>query len=152
MNRLYTSYVRIGGRILTSTSPIQTYVQTKGSFRYASPRARIAVIMQSPLQEEQRYMFPIDANSSTEAEWASVAIGLSLAVERGSESIVLENDNLGVIRSLIFPNTKLRQEYARYYRDRILLTAFETSWTGARCILCEENKADGLFGKRDQPR
>jgi hypothetical protein len=108
--------------------------------------------MQSPLQEEQRYMFPIDANSSTEAEWASVAIGLSLAVERGSESIVLENDNLGVIRSLIFPNTKLRQEYARYYRDRILLTAFETSWTGARCILCEENKADGLFGKRDQPR
>jgi hypothetical protein len=90
-------------------------------------------------------MFPVTANSSTEAEWASVAIGLSLAVERGCDAIALENDNLGVIRSLIFPHTKLRHEYARYYRDRILLTAFETSWTGARWIPREENRADDLF-------
>ena len=122
--------------------PILTYVQTDGSFRSC---ARIAVIMQPPSQEEQRYMFPVDANSSTEAEWASVAIGLSLAVERRSDAVAIENDNLNIIRSLIFPNTKLRHEYARYYRDRILLSALETSWTGARWIPREENKADGLF-------
>ena len=144
MNRLYKSYMRIGGRMVLPP-PILSYVQTDGSFRAATPRARIAVIIQPPADEEQRYMFPVDANSSTEAEWASVAIGLSLAVERGSDAVALENDNLGVIRSLIFPKTKLRHEYARYYRDRILVSALETSWTGARWIPREENRADNLF-------
>ena len=93
-------------------------------------------------------MFPVEASCSTEAEWASVAIGLSLALERGSDAIAVENDNLGVIRSLIFPNTKLRHEYARYYRDRILLSALETSWTGARWIPREQNRADDLFRQK----
>ena len=142
MNQLYTSYVRIGGRILTSRCPIQTYVQTNGSFRSASPRARIAVIIQP---QQQRYMFPIDANSSTEAEWASVAAGLSLAVEGGSDAIAVDNGNLGVIRSLILPTTRLRHEYARFYRERILLESRETAWTGVRWISPEQNRADDLF-------
>ena len=120
MNRLYKSYIRIGGRMLLPQSafpPVLTYVQTDGSFKGTSPRARVAVIIQP---QQQRYMFPIDANSSTEAEWASVAAGLSLAIEAGCDAIALENDNLGVIRSLILPTTRLRHEYARFYRDRIL--------------------------------
>ena len=145
MNRLFKSYIRIGGRMLLPP-PILSYVQTDGSFRVArEPRARVAAIIQKPSDEQLRFMFPISANCSTEAEWASVAIGLSLAVERGCDAVALENDNLGVIRSLIFPNTKLRHEYARYYRDRILLTAFETSWTGARWIPREEHRVDDLF-------
>lgn len=126
--------------------PILTYVQTDGSYRLS--RARIAAIIQPTAGEEQRYMFPIEASCSTEAEWASVAIGLSLALERGSDAIAVENDNLGVIRSLIFANTKLRHEYARYYRDRILLSALETSWTGARWIPREQNRADDLFRQK----
>jgi len=144
MNRLYKSYIRIGGRMLFPP-PIVSYVQTDGSFKATSPRARVAVIIQSP-SEEQRYMFPIDANSSTEAEWASVAAGVSLAIERNCDAIALENDNLGVIRSLILPTTRLRHEYARFYRDRILTTAAqETAWTGARWIPREQNRADNLF-------
>lgn len=147
MHRLYTSYFRIGGRMLLPP-PILSYVQTDGSFRASrgtEPRARIAAIIQPPSGEEQRYMFPVEGSSSTEVDWASFAIGLSLAVERGSDAIAVENDNLNVIRSLIFPSIKLKHEYARYYRDRILLTAFETSWTGARWIPREQNKADALF-------
>ena len=141
MNRLYKSYIRIGGRMLLPP-PVLTYVQTDGSFKGTSPRARVAVIIQP---QQQRYMFPIDANSSTEAEWASVAAGLSLAIEAGCDAIALENDNLGVIRSLILPTTRLRHEYARFYRDRILTSAAETSWTGARWIPREQNRADDLF-------
>ena len=151
MNRLYNSYFRIGGRLLlpqtcrqTPAFPVLSYVQTDGSYR-ARDRARVAVIIQPPSDKEQRYMFPVDANSSTEAEWASVAAGLSLAVERGCDAVALENDNLGIIRSLIFPASRLRHEYARFYRDRILMTAIETSWTGAQWIPREENKADELF-------
>ena len=143
MNRLYKSYIRIGGRMLFPQSafpPVLTYVQTDGSFK--GTRARVAVIIQP---QQQRYMFPIDANSSTEAEWASVAAGLSLAIEAGCDAIALENDNLGVIRSLILPTTRLRHEYARFYRDRILTSAAETSWTGARWIPREQNRADDLF-------
>ena len=149
MNRLYNSYVRIGGRLLyrqAPSFPILSYVQTDGSFgKRERDRARVAVIIRPPSDVEQRFMFPVDANSSTETEWASVAAGLSLAVERGSDAVALENDNLGVIRSLIFPASRLRHEYARFYRDRILMTAAETSWTGARWIPREENKADELF-------
>ena len=137
---------RQAGCLAPAFPPILTYVQTDGSFRLS--RARIAAIIQPPAGEEQRYMFPVEASCSTEAEWASVAIGLSLALERGSDAIAVENDNLGVIRSLIFPNTKLRHEYARYYRDRILLSALETSWTGARWIPREQNRADDLFRQK----
>jgi len=148
MNRLYTSYVRIGGRMLfppPAFPPILTYVQTDSSFKGASPRARVANIIQTP-SNIYRYVFPIDANSSTEAEWASVAAGFSLAIEAGCDAIALENDNLGIIRSLILPTTRLRHEYARFYRERILTTAAqETAWTGARWIPREQNRADDLF-------
>jgi ribonuclease HI len=143
MNQLKNPFMRIGGRTIFPL-PILTYVQTDGSFRQMKPKARVATIIQTPA-ETYRCMIPIDAYSSTEAEWASVLFGLTLALEKNCEAIAVENDNLGVIRALVMPQPRLRHEYARFYHNQILTQAKETAWTGARWIPREQNKADDLF-------
>jgi hypothetical protein len=156
MNTLKNPFMRIGGRMILPQSyrqtgclvpsfpPILTYVQTDGSFRQMNPKARVATIIQTP-GETYRYMIPIDADSFTESEWASVLFGLTLALEKNCDAIALENDNLGVIRALVLPKPRLRHEYARFYHNQILTQAKETSWTGARWIPREQNNADALF-------
>jgi ribonuclease HI len=143
MNQLKNPFMRIGGRMLLPP-PILTYVQTDGSFRQMKPKARVATIIQTPV-ETYRYMIPIDAHSSTEAEWASVLFGLTMALERNCEAVALENDNLGVIRSLVMPRPRLRHDYAKFYHNQIFKQAKETAWIGARWIPREQNKSDALF-------
>ena len=75
-------------------------------------------------------MIPIDARTLTEAEWVSVLFGLTMALEKNCDSLVLENDNQGVIRALMTPRPRLRHEYARYYHNQILSLTNETEWTG----------------------
>ena len=140
--------IRIGGKILFPQSyrhaslPVISYIQTDGSFKPGE--ARIAGILRTPAKSIQ-YMFPIKAKSSTETEWASVAFGLQIALEYNCDTVALENDNLGVIRSLLFPDSRLRHEYARIYRDRILTLSTKTEWTGVRWIPRDQNTADALF-------
>ena len=90
-------------------------------------------------------MVKCKAANSTEAEWSSVAFGLSLALENNYEMVGLENDNLGVISALMFPLNPLKHDYAKYYRERIQTLSKSTLWTGVRWIPRAMNKADALF-------
>jgi ribonuclease HI len=136
-------FIRIGGAY---THNLFARVQTDGSYRQRLPRARIAMILFTHTDEfNASDMRPIHADSSTEAEWASVAAGLAFALEHGEESIAIENDNLGVIQSLASPHKHVRHEYARYYRNEIQTMAQHTAWTGVRWIPRRMNRADELF-------
>jgi len=84
-------------------------------------------------------MIPVDAHTQTEAEWASVLFGLTMALEKNCEAIAIENNNLGVIRALLMQRPRLRHEYARHYHNQIITLANETEWTGV------QNKSDALF-------
>jgi len=120
--------------MMSSVVPsILTYVKTKGTIHNIHPRARAAVIINAP-SDIYRYMIPIDARTPTETEWASVLFGLTMALENNCDSLVLENENLGLIRSLVMPRPRLRYEYARHYHNQILTRAKETEWTGVRWI------------------
>lgn len=120
--------------------PILTYVQTSGSFHKVHPKARVAAIINAP-SDIYRYMIPVDANSTTEAEWASVLFGLTMAIERSCEVIVIEHKHSGIIRSLMMPRPRLRHEYAQFYHNQIITRANETTWTGVRW----QNHADTLL-------
>jgi len=138
-------YNRIGGSMLHAP-PVFACVQTDGSFRSREPKARIAVLLRradgnSLLSDVQI----IHANNSTEAEWASVAHGLQFSLENNETTIALENDNLGVVQSLINTRAPLRHDFAKYYRHEIQILARESVWTGIRWIPRIANRADALF-------
>jgi len=111
--------------------PILTYVQTSGTFHKVHPKARVATIINAP-SDIYKYVIPVDAHTPTEVEWASVLFGLTMAIERSCDTIVVENKNLGIIRSLMTPRPRFRYEYAQYYHNQILKQANETAWTGVR--------------------
>lgn len=91
-------------------------------------------------------MFEIEkAASSTETEWASIAHGLQFALEKSEEAVAIENDNLGVVASLMLPRKPLKQDYARHYQNEIYTLTKQTSWTGIRWIPRGRNAADILF-------
>lgn len=147
---LGTPFHCIGG-LATIPSPSAFHrIQTDGSFGQRHG-PRIAAIIYTPAhQVGPSWMGPIRANSSTETEWASVALGLRMALEFNHRHVGIENDNLGVIRSLIFHRefkAKRNQEYARYYFNEIMKTAAQTEWTGVRWIPRGLNRADDLFHK-----
>ena len=143
--RIRASYTRIGG-LLRYQPPAVACVQTDGSYRQRIPKARIAAVLLTADRAHVRTcMIPIDAHSSTETEWASVALGIQQALESNQEAIGIENDNLGVIRGLILSERPLRHEYARHYRNEIQELAKYTEWTGVRWIPREANHADSLF-------
>jgi hypothetical protein len=137
-------YYRIGGR--RALQPlVLTRVQTDGSFGRPSG-ARVAAIVTPPSGSTASQMVRVpDATSSTEAEWASVAFGLRLALENDHETVGLENDCLGVVSALMYPANPLRHAYARYYRGLIYSLTAQTMWTGVRWIPRQANRADDLF-------
>ena len=81
----------------------------------------------------------------SEAEWASVAMGLTNCMEENYRVIGIENNNLGVISQLIFSDRVLRRDYARHYRAKIYDLARQTEWTGVRWIPRDLNLADGIL-------
>jgi hypothetical protein len=75
-----------------------------------------------------------------------------MALELNHRHLGIENDNLGVIRTLIFhrdfaTKAKRQHEYVRYYFNDIMKSAAETEWTGVRWIPRGLNRADDLFHK-----
>lgn len=137
-------YWRIGGK-RTIRSPFLACIQTDGVF-HRQYGGRHAAIITSPCgYEAVTQMVKCKASNTTEAEWSSVAFGLSLALENNYEMIGLENDNLGIISALMFPQNSLKHEYAKYYRHRIQTLSKSTRWTGIRWIPQAMNKADVLF-------
>jgi ribonuclease HI len=123
-------HIRIGGRHVYP-GPLIAYVQTDGSYR--RHESYVAAILRSSVNHDlvnrkQR----ITAASSTEAEWASVAYGIRLAIEKDEHTIALENDNLSVVHGLLWPQNPLKHHYARHYRDEIYKLSTNTVWTGVR--------------------
>ena len=136
-------YHRIGGH-LTFPPPLVARAQVDGSFSRAS--GKVAAILTTDTGEAiYRKTQAMKAFNSTETEWAAVALGLELALQHDQTAIGIENDCLGVIQALMFPDTPLKHAYARHWRATIQKLATETHWTGVRWIPREINKADGLL-------
>jgi len=77
-------------------------VQTDGSYGSKKGGRIAAILYHTDHTPGPRTMIHVTASSSTETEWASVALGLALAIQHKKAHVALENDNLGVMRSLIF--------------------------------------------------
>jgi hypothetical protein len=139
-------YFRIGGNI-SYMPPLLAQLQTDGS--RTSTQSRVAMILTT--RDHMNIYKKVDniphTESSTESEWASIASGLEFALTKGETSIGIENDNLGVVGSLITDKRDFRHSYAYYYRDKILRMTRLTLWTGIRWIPREINRADDLFHK-----
>jgi len=86
-----------------------------------------------------------NAESSTEAEWASLYYGLLVAHTNREWAIGLENDCLGVVSSLLYGTRRQPKPYAVYYRGKITDVASTMDWCGIRWIPREQNRADRLF-------
>lgn len=149
---LGTPFHCIGGLTQIPSPSAFHRIQTDGfCSKQHGPQAKIAAIIYTPDHKVGlSSMGSIRANSLTETQWASIALGLHLAVENNYRHVGIENDNLGVIRSLIFHrdidfNTKQNQEYARYYFHQIMKVVDTTEWTGVRWIPRGLNRADDLF-------
>lgn len=139
-------YYRIGGR-RTLQPLLLTRVQIDGSFTSRAGGGRIAAVITEPDGTRgAAQMIPAPrVHSSTEAEWASVEFGLRMALENDYEVIGLENDCLGVVSGLMYPQNPLKHAYARHYRAAIYDLTRETLWTGVRWIPRAVNRADDLF-------
>jgi hypothetical protein len=83
--------------------------------------------------------------NSTDSEWASVADGIQYAIHKKQGAIHLENDNLGVIRTLQGLQARPRGGLARAYYDYIYELAHPLEWLAVRWIPRERNRADRLF-------
>jgi ribonuclease HI len=140
---------RIGGRSLVAPRK-SALLQTDGSFFPATKFSRVAMILRAERDGEIfQKMQPIDkAKDSTETEWASVCYGLMFALEKNEWNLQIENDNLSVIRGLMLPFCELKHDYAKFYRNQILMTAVESYWTAIRWIPRELNRADALFRRK----
>lgn len=82
---------------------------------------------------------------STEAEWASIHLGLVTCMEENYSVIGIENDNLSIISQLIFKDNTPHRAYAKHFRHKIYELAKNTSWTGVRWIPRELNHADEIL-------
>jgi ribonuclease HI len=116
-------------------------IQTDGSFR--KNISRTAIILDT-VQGEQFTLvntYFTHANSH-ESEWCSVLNGLEFALKKKQTAVTLENDNQGVIHSLI---TQTPPKVFWSYYDSIydLMDGFD--WVSMRWIPRERNKADRLF-------
>ena len=137
-------------RVLTKASnhrpPYTARVQTDGSFgmRY-EPISRTAVILtdSSGIRHSLCKTY-FDHRNSTESEWCSVLDGFNYCLKKDEGAVELENDNLGVMMSLIQRNPPRHGYLADYYAMiRRQLTHLE--YVGVRWIPRQLNKADGLF-------
>lgn len=138
---------------LTKPNPLlelmpKAHVQTDGSFKPSRNNlSRTAVILLKPDGEKYTLCTTyFNHANSHESEWCSVLDGIEFSLKNGSETINLENDNLGVITSLINQKkpSSLYADY--YYHIKDLAKDFE--WLGIRWIPRELNRADDLFRLR----
>jgi ribonuclease HI len=150
---LLMPYTRVGGAMVFPP-PLLAHVQTDGSFGGRHGGRVAAILTCADVTTTRRYLAAAQVVNSHEAEWASIAAGLRLALENNETAIGIENDCLGVIAALSHhgPDApRLRQEYAREWRAEIFRMAAETAWTGVRWIPRAKNRADDLFRSSSKP-
>jgi hypothetical protein len=80
------------------------------------------------------------AESSLEAEWASIGLGIHFALEKNQTMIALSNDNLGVVRSIIYKSPN-KHDYAFYWYNEIEKLIHETMAMKIRWVPREMNRA-----------
>jgi ribonuclease HI len=126
------------------------HLQTDGSFRHSTRLSRVAMILRTETDSiTYRNMERIDdAQDSTETEWASVHHGLLFSLEKNERCVHIENDNMSVIQGLMMSNRDLKHDYAKYYRNQILMNAAQSYWAAVRWIPREMNQADSLFPRK----
>ena len=137
-------YTRIGGNV-AFPPPFLAHLQTDGSFK--ARNARVAyILLSADGRRTYRDVERVQADSSTEAEWASILTGLQFAIDNARQTAIgIENDCLSVIHGLIHQEAPLRIATHRELRREILELANQTTWTGVRWIPREANRADALF-------
>jgi len=124
---------------------IMAKVQTDGSFKnqpYILSRTAVILRTNDKIQYSLMNTYLTHKNS-TESEWRSVLDGVKLSIKKEEPSIELENDNLGVMSSLIKrrkPNGHLA-DYYNYIFDMVK----NMEWVAIRWIPRELNKSDRLF-------
>jgi hypothetical protein len=117
------------------------HVQTDGS--YKNNLSRTAVIIRKNQINHSLCKTFFNHRNSTESEWQSIVDGLEYSIKREEKSITLENDNLGVINSLIQEKAPNLLYSAYYFYSLDLIKSMD--WVAVRWIPRELNKADKLF-------
>jgi ribonuclease HI len=122
--------------------PKITLIQTDGSFNYKKKLSRTACIIFSEYSKLTQVKSYYKHKCPMESEWSSVLDGIKFAKIKNVNSIYLENDNIGVIRSLVQKNSHIKfEEY--YYQIINELNEFE--YISVRWIPRKFNMADDLF-------
>jgi len=117
------------------------HVQTDGSFK--NNISRTAVIIRKNQINHSLCKTFFNHRNSTESEWQSIVDGLEYSIKREEKSITLENDNLGVVNSLIQEKAPNLIYSAYYFYSLDLIKSMD--WVAVRWIPRELNKADKLF-------
>jgi len=119
-----------------------SHLQTDGSFKKNISRTAALLHHEGETQfNVKRYE---THKNSYESEWCSIVDGIQLAKKENAFALRLENDNLGVIQSLILKHAP-KHEYVRSYYFYVLDEAKDLEWLDIRWIPRKMNKADALF-------
>lgn len=146
-NPVYSPIIHIGGtKAHQPPQPLLSLVYVDGSYRQNPPRAAVAYYMKSVSGSIYSSSIPIKAQSSTEAEWASIYFGLKTALENDYKDIHIKNDCLSVIQAFLPHSNEPRLDYARYFKKEIKgLATNGGDWVGISWIPRELNLADQIL-------
>ena len=119
-------------------------IQTDGSYSYKTSISRTASILTVNNDEYKYIKTYFDHMNSMESEWASLVDGLEYSQNKGIKSLVLENDCLPIISSIVLskpPKNPLFLDYYIYFNSLTI----RYTWLGIRWIPREMNRADELL-------
>lgn len=135
--------------------PVCSHLQTDGSFKTwnrNSPNskknlARIGFYLQTVDGNVHTNFYEIDAQTSTDTEWASILGGIKFSGEYNQDSIYVENDCLSVISFFSPHSSKCPKNgtAARHYYEEICRVSNEFAYVGLRWIPRELNRADQVL-------
>ena len=136
--------------VLTHSSlykpPYTARVQADGSFSMNYKKISRTAILLTNVKGENYTLCKtyFEHRNSTESEWCSILDGIKYSLRKDQDAIELENDNLGVITSLIERKVP-RHSYLADYYHLIFRQIRQFEYLGIRWIPRERNRADDLF-------
>lgn len=140
-------FVKIAGKA-KYRPPIVAHLQVDASYRHHIPdQTKCGFILKSADRRliYQETILLGKVMNATEAEWAGLHAAIQFALQQDELTLEAENDNLGVISTLITQNYPTRHKYANYYYKKIMELGAETEWLGLRWIPRRINYADSLL-------
>ena len=147
-NPMNSPIIRIGGtKIHQPPHTLLSVIHVDGSFHSKTLRAAVAYHMKSVSGSINSSVIPIKAQSSTEAEWASIYFGLKTALDNDYKDIHIRNDCLSVIQAFLLHSNEPRQEYARHFKREIISLSTNGNWIGISWIPREFNLADQVLDR-----